>query len=148
MDKTKTFWWIISLLVVLNLTIMIIVLYRNHQVKIQKCTIATPLSWDYLSQTLGLCTNDKCEVYLKQEIFRTNAARIVANIDEQRRMMFEEMNQPKPDMEKLDKLSENMGELHAELKKIVTAFYLEIKEFCATLKQKEDLKEFFTPLFK
>ena len=148
MDKTKILWWIISLLVVLNLTTVITILYRNHQVKIQKSTTATPLNWDSLSQTLEFCTNEKCEINLRQEMFRTNTARIVASMDEQRRAMFEEMNQPKPDMEKLDKLSENMGELHAELKKIVAAFYLEIKGYCTTSKQKEDLKEIFTPLFK
>jgi hypothetical protein len=148
MDKTKTFWWIISLLVVLNLTTVTTILYRNHQVKTQKCTAATPLNWDHLSQTLEFCTNDKCEVNVRQEMFRTNAARIVANMDEQRRAMFVELNQPKPDTEKLDRLSKNMGDLHAELKKKVGAFYLEIKGYCTTLKQKEDLKEMFTPLFK
>ncbi|MDR1950606.1 MAG: hypothetical protein LBP96_00070 [Bacteroidales bacterium] len=153
MDRTKILLWIIGLLVMLNASTIATILYRNSQTQIHERTVVIEtgtisLSEQYLCEMLGLCANQKCEFCPKHKVFKKEAGKIVADIDKRKAAMFEQMQQAKPNVEELNKLSEEIGELHAELKKNTAKFYLKIVEICCTPTQKEKVNEIFEPLFK
>jgi len=153
MNRTKILWWIIGLLVVLNLSTVATIFYRNGQVQqIQDRTVfiedgAISLSRQYLCEVLDLCASQKCDFCPLHKAFKADAVRIVTNIDKQKRAMFEEMQHTEPDTNRLNELSESIGELHAKLRKTIAKFYLNVEEICTTLEQKKILKEIFEPLF-
>ena len=153
MNRTKILWWIIGLLLVLNATTIVTIFYNNSQVQIHERTVViesgtVSLSEQFLCEMLGLCASQKCEFCPKHRAFKRDASQIVADITLQKRLMFAEMLRAESNVEELDRLSEKIGELHAELKKLTAKFYLDIEDVCCTLTQKEKLKEIFRPLFE
>jgi len=153
MDRIKILWWAVGLLAALNLSTLATILYRNGQVQIHERTIfiedgTISLSRQYLCERLDLCATQKCDFCPLHVTFKADASKAVAGIEQQKQAMFEEMQQPEPCVEKLNKLSKNIGELHAELKKITAKFYLDVEKICTTPEQKKILREIFEPLFR
>jgi hypothetical protein len=103
MDKTKILYWIVCLLVLLNASTVATILYRNSQVQVHEHTVVIEtgtitLSQQFLCQMLGLCASQKCEFCPLHKAFKTNASKIVKEIDKQKRAMFDELQQPAPNM--------------------------------------------------
>ena len=57
------------------------------------------------------------------------------------------MGKKNPSTDKLNSISENIGELHTELKELTISYYLDMKEVCDE-SQQEKLNEIFISMSK
>ncbi|KUK77350.1 MAG: hypothetical protein XD92_0829 [Proteiniphilum acetatigenes] len=154
MNKTvKILWWAIALLVVLNLTTIGTILFRNRESSDNNITIVldenqqNPLTGRFFRQTLGF---DDAQMNIFREAHRSfqyRANDLIFGMDSLKNEMFTELNSPTPDTIRLNELSEQVGSYHAELKKITNAFYLQLKTVCDST-QCEQLQQAFLPLFR
>jgi Spy/CpxP family protein refolding chaperone len=103
----------------------------------------------------GRYFRDKLELSAQQlnqfvrinQSFRKEAITIQGQLTEIRKEMLEEMAATKSDTLRLNRLSEELGTLHARLKVSAFRYYLNIKELC-TPDQKIKLKEIFKTFFE
>ncbi|MEL7600493.1 MAG: hypothetical protein AAGU18_10395 [Proteiniphilum sp.] len=154
MNKTvKILWWVIALLVVLNLTTIGTILLRNRENSSDNTAIVldenrqNPLTGRYFRQTLGF---DDAQMNIFREAHRSfqyRANDLIFGMDSLKNEMFAELNSSTPDTIRLNDLSEKLGSHHAELKKITNAFYLQLKKACDSA-QCEQLQRTFLPLFR
>ena len=68
--------------------------------------------------------------------------KIAEKLNFYRHDMISEIAKKNPDLNKLDKLSRNIGDLHYELKKLSTNHFMELKEICNE-EQQENLQKLF-----
>lgn len=154
MNKTvKILWWVISLLVVLNLTTIGTILLRNRESSSDNIAIVldenrqNPLTGRYFRQTLGF---DDAQMNIFREAhrhFQYAANDLIFEMDSMKNEMFAELNSPTPDTIRLNNLSEQVGSHHAELKNITNAFYLKLRTVCDSA-QCAQLQQAFLPLFR
>jgi hypothetical protein len=151
--KVKILWWVIALLVVLNLTTIGTILFRNRESSSDNIAIVldenqqNPLTGRFFRQTLGF---DDAQMALFREAhhsFQYKANDLIFEMDSLKNEMFEELNSPTPDTLRLNDLSDHVGIHHAELKKITNDFYLQLKTICDST-QCEQLQQAFLPLFR
>ena len=69
--------------------------------------------------------------------FRQHARSITFELIEKRKKMLVEMELEAPDRDELDLYSDSIGLLHADLKKHTYQYYMNIKQICTDLQQKE-----------
>jgi len=153
MNKTKLLTWAVVLLVVLNLTTIATILYHNYKESAEKETIVLGnesndrLNGRFFRQTLGF-NNKQMETFRDaNREFRPNANTIIFQIDSLKSEMFTELEKTHSDSLRLNNLSRETGNLHAELKIETNRFYLKIKSVC-TPEQLKKLQITFTPLFR
>jgi hypothetical protein len=79
--------------------------------------------------------------------FNWNARQINQNLEALRVEMVEEMGKESSDQEKLDSISTQIGELHANLKKETIAYYLAMKNECDE-QQRKKLNQIFMSVLK
>lgn len=154
MNKTvKILWWVIALLVMLNVTIIGTILLRSRESSSDTIAIVldenrqNPLTGRYFRQTLGF---DDAQMDIFREAhhsFQYRANDLIFGMDSLKNEMFAELNSSTPDTIRLNDLSEKVGSYHAELKKITNAFYLQLKTACDST-QCEQLQQAFLPLFR
>lgn len=154
MNKTvKILWWTIALLVVLNLTTIGTILLRNRERSSDNIAIVldenrqSPLTGRFFRQTLGFDDAQMNHFREAHRTFQYAANDLIFGMDSLKNEMFAELNNPTPDTIRLNELSEQVGSLHAELKKITNAFYLQLKTVCDAT-QCEQLQQAFLPLFR
>ena len=154
MNKTtKRLGWVIILLVVLNLTTIGTILLRNRESKSDNIAIVldenrqNPLTGRYFRQTLGFDDAQMNQFREAHRSFQYAANDLIFEMDSMKNEMFAELNSPSPDTVRLNNLSEQVGNHHAELKKITNAFYLQLKTVCDST-QCEQLQQAFLPLFR
>lgn len=151
-SKTNILWWIIILLAVLNIATIGTIIYHNYTERDLNDAImfepdAPVLNGRYFRHQLDF-NNSQMEVFrTNNQIFRPKANAIIHSINLKKNEMFTELKGSRPDTHKLDIISEEIGELHAELKKATVAFYLSLHEI-SNDKQKIELQKIFTPLFE
>ena len=152
MNKTKLLTWAVVLLVVLNMTTIATVFYRNYKVSAEKETIVLGnesndmLNGRFFRQTIGFNDSQMITFREANREFRPKANGIIFQIDSLKNEMFLELKKAKSDTVKLNDLSYETGALHADLKRETNRFYLKVKTVC-TPKQIEQLQTTFTPLF-
>lgn len=150
-NKTKILGWVIILLAVLNITTIITIVVHNNDDKNAEESIlvepdTAPINGRYFRHELGF-DNDQMKVFRQcNKTFRHQANQIVADIYKQKVLMFDELQRTDPDTIKLDAIAKKIGLLHAELKKATGQYYLSLNCVCDA-RQKEKMKEIFTPLF-
>lgn len=151
--RVKILWWVIALLVVLNLTTIGTILFRNRESSSDNIAIVldenqqNPLTGRFFRQTLGF---DDAQMALFREAhhsFQYKANDLIFEMDSLKNEMFKELNSPTPDTLRLNDLSDHVGSHHAELKKITNVFYLQLKTICDST-QCEQLQQAFLPLFR
>ncbi len=101
----------------------------------------------YFRDKLAFSTDQMNDFFVINKRFRSEAFSIQDQLTEIRKNMLEEMSAEKSDTLKLNKLSTELGSLHARLKVISSRYYLDIKELC-TPDQKNMLKEIFKTFFE
>jgi len=154
MNKTvKILWWIIALLVVLNMTTIGTILLRNRDKNNDNTAIVldenrqNPLTGRYFRQTLDF---DDAQMNIFREAHRSfqyRANDLIFGMDSLKNVMFAELNSSTPDTNRLNDLSQQVGSHHAELKKITNTFYLQLKTVCDST-QCDQLQQAFLPLFR
>lgn len=153
MNKIKTLQWLVALLILLNLSTIASLLYHNYQEKTNNEILVfdvgseNRLNGRYFRQALDFNDEQMDAFREANRSFQPKANMIILSIDSLKNNIFIELKKEYPDTIVLGQLSENIGKLHADLKKATNQFYLKIKSVCTT-EQKEQLNEVFSPLFK
>jgi len=148
--------WIIVLLAVMNITTILTVVYnRNLPRKTETGTTTDqPISESSSPRYSGRYFRDQIG-FSKEQMnrfvefnpgFRQQFQKINVELAEKRNRMLKEMSAVSTDTNKLDQLSDSIGYMHACLKKLTYAYYLDIKKICDK-EQQNRLEQIFSEIF-
>lgn len=153
-NKYHILIWIIVILLATNLSVIFSSLYyksddMNAEVKTEELAIEMPAQQRtrFFREQLNL-QPQQMDIFrdLNRE-YNRSARRISYQLEESRIEMVNEMGKNKPETEKLDTISENIGKLHSDLKRLTIQYYLDMKEICDKSQQKK-LNEIFMSMSK
>ena len=152
-SKTKILIWLVVVLLLMNITTIGTIIYKNNQNEKDKNTIGIKSSTDinlfngrYFRQTLGFNETQMSAFRNINQEFRPNALEITIQIDSIKNEMFTVLKETNPDTNQLNRLSNQIGDLHGLLKYETYRFYLSLKTIC-TAQQQSELEKSFRPLF-
>jgi hypothetical protein len=155
-NKCKWMIWVIAILVVINLTTLITVIYnRSHLSDINP--VSTPnqgMSESASMKYSGRYFHDELNFSMEQmkkfsefnPEFRKGAMAINREMAEKRHEMLIEMAKKNYDTVRLNVLSDSIGALHAALKKSTYIYYLSFKNIC-NQQQQQKLEQLFGEMF-
>jgi peptidoglycan hydrolase CwlO-like protein len=153
----KWLLWVAIILLVINLTAIITVLYNRKKQNVlegmplqelpQESASSVKYSGRWFRDELGMTREQMREFSQFNPAFRQKVRRINIELAEKKQLMLNEMNAENSDTSRLNALSDSIGMLHAELKKATYAYYLEFKKI-STLEQVEKLRMIFTLIFE
>lgn len=154
MNKTnKILWFVVALLLILNLATIGTIIYHNKQHKDDDLAIVldanqqNPLTGRFVRRELGF-DDEQMDIFRQaNRSFHIVANNLLYEMDSLKVEMFEELNKEAPDTLKLQELSQHIGMHHVKLKDITNQYYLKLKSVCDS-GQCEQLKEAFQPLFR
>jgi hypothetical protein len=148
--------WAIVALALLNITTLITVVYHKNQI-IEKEVVTTSdtvksesasvkYSGRYFRDELNL-SNEQMSMFSHfNPEFRQEVREINLKLAEKRHAMLVEMAQKNSNKDRLNLLSDSIGYLHANLKKVTYMYYLNFKSICSQDQQKK-LEQLFGEMF-
>jgi len=148
--------WAIVALALLNITTLITVVYHKNQV-VDEEVITTPdsiksenasvlYSGRYFRDELNLSNEQMDKFSQFNPEFRQEVRAINLKLTDKRHEMLVEMAKKDSDKNKLNLLSDSIGFLHANLKKVTYMYYLNFKNICNQEQQKK-LEQLFGEMF-
>jgi hypothetical protein len=145
--------WVIVILAATSLSMGISFWYHKQQdkkaakLKEQQIEMPSEQRTRFFREQLNL-RQDQMDIFrdLNRE-YNRSARRISYKLEESRIEMVNEMGLKNPNEGKLNSISENIGKLHSELKKVTIQYYLDMKEVCDESQQKR-LNEIFLSMSK
>jgi len=148
--------WAIVTLAVLNVSTLTTILYHKYQSeKTETVSTSDPkqletdsekFSGRYFRDQLKLNSEQMDKFKEMNPVFRPKARRITIELAEKRKQMLVEMSAANSDTTKLNALSDSIGQLHGDLKKITYRYYMEIKGICDP-EQQRILEQLFGEMF-
>ena len=102
---------------------------------------------NYMSDKLKLDDEQNNKFSLLRIEFHEKAEIVSKEIKEKRRLLYVELAKEETDLESLNKIADEIGLLHAELKKLSVNHYISMKEICSP-KQQEELYKMFKAMFE
>jgi hypothetical protein len=156
--ETKYRWmiWAIAILVVMNLTTIITVMYNRSQLSDNRPASVTNLGTTESSSMkyTGRFFRDELDLSMEQmkkfsefnPEFRHAVIAINRDMAEKRHEMLIEMANNNCDTTRLNVLSDSIGYLHAALKKSTYKYYMDFKIICNQQQQKK-LEQLFGEMF-
>jgi hypothetical protein len=155
-NRNRWMVWAIVALAILNITTLITVLYHKNQV-VEKEVITTPdsiksekasvlYSGRYFRDELNLSNEQMDKFSQFNPEFRQEVRTINLKLADKRNDMLVEMAKKNSDKNKLNLLSDSIGFLHANLKKVTYMYYLNFKSICNQEQQKK-LEQLFSEMF-
>ncbi len=155
-SRNKLMIWAIVALTVLNLTtIATVFYYRSRNVKetadqkvdsIRSETASMRFSGRYFRDQLDLNAEQMERFREFNPAFRQHVRDINFELGNIRRKMLDEMSSSGCDTGRLNTLSDSVGKLHTDLKKLTYRYYLDFKEIC-NKEQIEKLDILFGDMF-
>jgi len=160
MKEVSRYRWIIGaviFLAIMNISTIATILYnRSQSLAIEESENSPDLtesentsidySGRYFRDRLNL-SRDQMDLFVQfNPIFRQQARTINTNLGRIRHQMLSEMAADESDIKFLDMLSDSIGILHSDLKKLTNQYYLDIKNICNEDQQKR-LEEMFSEMF-
>lgn len=156
--KAKTFIWIITLLLIINISAIVTMLYHKKQekqsegvsnsyVEAMQSQPSMQYSGRWFRDELQLTREQMAEFSQFNPVFRQKVRSINFDLADKRQQMLDELAAEKSDTTLLNGLSDSIGALHSELKKATYAYYLEFKRIC-TPDQQEKLHDIFNNMFE
>lgn len=148
-NKYRILIWVIAILVATNLSMGISFLYHKAQDKklaeqTEQEAIELPAQQRtrFFREQLNLQPS-QMEVFREQNRnFNRTAWQINHQLESLRVEMVTEMGLKNPDRKKLEKIAQEIGELHTQIKNETISYYMGMKEVCNE-EQQEKLNEIF-----
>ncbi|HEX2922294.1 MAG TPA: periplasmic heavy metal sensor [Bacteroidales bacterium] len=146
----------IILLLVVNISAVVTMIYHNRQeIKTTNRTMAIlpesresmQYSGRWFRDKLGFNREQMTKFQEFNPAFRQKVRSINIEMNKMKREMLDEMNAENIDTLRLNALSDSIGGLHAELKKVTYSYYFDLKEICNSEQQKK-LQQVFTSIFE
>ena len=155
-NKNSMMVWAIVVLAVMNISTILTVMYHRAQaVKAEVGTAADTkqteadsekFSGRYFRDQLNLSSDQMEKFKVINPAFRPKARNITIELSNKRKEMLAEMAALKSDTSRLNALSDSIGRLHSDLKKISYKYYLGIKSICDQEQQRK-LEQIFSEMF-
>ena len=154
-NKYSILIWAIVVLVIMNVTTIITVVYHKFQFdKIVSSTVdakqaeieSERFSGRYFRDELNMSNAQMEKFKVINPVFRPKAKFITIELAEKRKQMLVEMATAKSDTSRLNALSDSIGQLHSELKRVTYRYYLEMKAICNP-EQQVKLEKLFGEMF-
>lgn len=155
-NKHRLMVWAIVVLAVMNVSTIVTVAYHQRKfVKSETIVVSDPkqpevnaekFSGRYFRDQLNM-NNEQMEKFRQiNPLFRPKVRDITIELSQKRQQMLREMSAEKSDTTRLNALSDSIGYLHSDLKKLTYRYYLEIKGICDPEQQKK-LEQLFGDVF-
>ncbi len=149
--NNKILFGIIALLVLLNISIIVTILYKKNQ--ITKYNYAYKNEMPIQKKHLGRLFKNELDLSFKQHKkfqelrhqYHQNSNEIIKEMKTIRSEILQELGKNESDTLLLKQLSKRLGEQHIKLKDLTIKFYLDMKKECSP-EQKEKLFELFKKL--
>lgn len=152
--KYKILIWLVVILFVMNLATIFSVIY--HSVRVKKDSVemreysqsgtgdvnGSDQGARYFRDLLELSPDQMIHFRESSRNYNRNSHRIARELEMLRLEMVTLMTEVEPDTLLIDSISREVGEKHRELKKLTSAYYFQMRNFC-TPYQKEKLDELF-----
>lgn len=153
-NKIKILSLLVAILVIFNLAIIGTIIYRTKSdkkevdvdVNISADLDSAPMSSTRFGQFLNLSSEQMDEFRVINRNFRHTAIHINQELERKRIQIFNELQKENPDTLNCKKLSNDIGDLHRDLKVMTYQFYINLKNIC-TPNQQARLQEVFKPAF-
>lgn len=152
----KWYIWVAILLIIVNLSAIITMLINSKHENLIEVTeegipaesaVSMKYSGRWFRDELGLTNEQMREFQRFNPTFRQKMMHINLELGEKKTLMLDELNAEKTDTSRLNMLSDSIGMLHSEIKKVTYSYYLEFKNI-STEEQQEKLKEIFSRMFE
>lgn len=151
--KTQILTWLVVLLLVLNAVTIGTIIYHQRQERkeVSALSIGTyggtnTLNGRFFRQEMGFNAQQMEHFREMNQTFRPVSMEITFRIDSLKEEIYNNLTGGKTDSLQLDRLSDEIGTLHGQLKKETNRFYIRLSELCNSTQQ-EKLAEVFKPLF-
>ena len=102
---------------------------------------------NYMSERLKLTDEQQREFASLRDEFHTKAEAVSIKINEKRKLLYVELAKEGSDLEQLNKIADEIGLLHAELKKLSVNHYISMKKICSPTQQ-DELYKMFRAMFE
>ncbi len=154
-SKYRWMIWAIAFLALMNIaTILTVVFQRNKSdtvvsndpIVIDSEDSSTRYSGRFFRDQLNLNQEQMDQFVRFNAEFRQQARDINRNLNRHRNQMLTELAAADSDTGKLNLLSDSIGFLHSDLKKVTYNYYLNFKKIC-TPEQQENLELLFSGIF-
>ncbi len=106
-----------------------------------------PRQGRFLRELLELDTEQFEEFKVARHDFHMKAWEITEELREKKVEFLKELNRKKPDTSKIQKISEDIGDLHRDLRLETGNYYLELRTICHN-EQQQKLYQFFMQTFE
>jgi hypothetical protein len=153
-NKYRILIWIIVILLATNLSMGVSFLYHKIQDKrmqenpeVAAIEIPALQRTRFFREQLNLRIDQMDKFRELNRNFNQDAWQINHQLEALRIEMVTEMGKENPDKNKLDSISINIGELHAQLKTVTIGYYLQMKDECDD-EQKQKLNDIFMSMLK
>jgi hypothetical protein len=151
MKRNTVLIWAVIVLALMNLATVGTIIYHvetdgKTNDTIQLMVNDFKLNNSIIAETLGLNANqtDDCKIILNE--FRQAVREIHTGLNMNRAGLFVELQKEKPDTLVCNRFSNEIGELHKDLKIKTSHFYLQLKNLCPSGRE-ENLHQLLAPLF-
>ncbi len=155
-NKHSIMVWSIVVLAIMNITTLATIMYHQHQTAMvdiggvtdqkQLEADAEKFSGRYFRDQLNLSNEQMDHFRNFNPVFRQQARAITIELSQHRKQMLIELDAIESDTIKLNTLSDSIGLLHRDLKKLTYRYYLDIKSLCNNDQQKK-LEQLFSQMF-
>jgi len=155
-NKNSKLVWAIVVLAVMNVSTILTVVYhkvKSNQTEVAQSSDTKQLEADaekfsgrYFRDQLNLSSDQMEKFKVINPTFRPKARNITIELANKRKEMLAEMAALKSDTSRLNALSDSIGRLHSDLKKISYKYYLGIKSICDQEQQRK-LEQIFSEMF-
>jgi hypothetical protein len=155
-NKYKLMVWAVVVLAIMNIATIITAIYHRNQISREKVpagntmnkveTTSAIYSGRWFRDQLNFNSDQMSRFVEFNPIFRENVRNINNDLNILRQKMLSEMAAEDCDSKRLNALSDSIGYLHADLKKVTYKYYLEIKNICDQ-QQQQQLELVFSSMF-
>jgi Spy/CpxP family protein refolding chaperone len=149
-DKNKFLTWALVVLTLLNLctigTIIYHIITEKNEMSKSSERYASPLNGRDFMETLDFTHEQKEQFHLMNNSFRASVREINEELDLQKNSLFAELRKENTDTVACNRISDEIGVLHKELKVKTYRFYLDVKKICRA-DQQGKLNDVFAPIF-
>jgi Spy/CpxP family protein refolding chaperone len=155
-NKCTMMVWAVVILAVMNISTLVTIMYSKFQSeKVEADAQSDPkqleadsekFSGRYFREQLNLNREQMEKFWNMNQVFRPKAREITIELAEKRKQMLVEMAASQSDTVRLNALSDSIGQLHTDLKKVTYGYYLDLKAICGP-EQKSKLEQLFSEMF-
>lgn len=144
---------LVIVLIVLNISILATFLFRSSRYRSIRERPFPVLAnipnreGIFLRHELGLDENQFMRFRTIRDVYQRKAAGIEKDIQEKKDQLLDEMVRADPDTDRISRIGDEIGQMHAKLLRETGNYYLDIRDLCNE-EQKVRLDVFFTRVIK